>query len=161
MCRRVTFSTFLYDLTEILNIPYLFQNLFSENKRGMVWKLLVIPIQSRTNICNVTQCWASWFFTKNSDEAVETCGHNVSYRRNVICFHLSCFHLVCFLRKSTEFHDVQTECQIIIIHFLLIISHKPPACAKCCPPPYFLSLPHHYQYFTKVVVYIKRRWLST
>ena len=32
--------------------------------------------------------------------------------------------MVFFLSKSTEFHDMWTECQRIIIPFLLIISHK-------------------------------------
>ena len=37
------------------------------------------------------------------------------------CLRPSCFRWLCFLHKSTEFHDVRTECQrkIILINFLL------------------------------------------
>ena len=46
---------------------------------------------------------------------------------------LSCVRSVYFLRKSTEFHDMWTEYQIILIHFLLIISHKLLVFYKHCP----------------------------
>ena len=38
-----------------------------------------------------------------------------------VCLCPSCVRSVCFLRKSTEFHDMRTECQrkIILIYFLL------------------------------------------
>ena len=39
-------------------------------------------------------------------------------------FGLSCLCPVYFLRKSIEFNDMWTECQIITIHFLLLIYHK-------------------------------------
>ena len=47
-----------------------------------------------------------------------------------VCLSLSCARQVLFLRKSTKFHDIQTECQIkrIIIQFLLY---------------FFKSLPHY------------------
>ena len=35
---------------------------------------------------------------------------------------------------------MQTECQIIIFHFLLIIYHKSPEIAKRCPIPYLLQI---------------------
>ena len=44
----------------------------------------------------------------------------------------SCVRLVSFIRKSTEFHVMRMECQIIIFHFLLLISHKSPAVDKRC-----------------------------
>ena len=40
------------------------------------------------------------------------------------CFGPSWMYQVYFLHKSTEFHDMRTECQIILIHFVLIIYHK-------------------------------------
>ena len=69
----------------------------------------------------------------------------------------SLIFLVCFLRKSTEFHDMRKECQIIVIHFLLLIYHKYTACAKRYPLLYFISIPDRYRYVNKVTVYIKRR----
>ena len=35
---------------------------------------------------------------------------------------------------------MQTECQIIIFHFLLIIYHKSPEIAKRCLIPYLLQI---------------------
>ena len=52
-------------------------------------------------------------------------------------FGLSCILQLYFLRKSTEFHFLQTECQRILIHFLPLIYHKSPAIAKRCPLPIF------------------------
>ena len=49
----------------------------------------------------------------------------------------SCACRVYFLRKSTEFHVIRTECQIILFHFLLLISHKSPAIAKLLPSSLF------------------------
>ena len=37
--QRINFSMLLADLTEMLNHPYIFQNMFTENKQDMVWKL--------------------------------------------------------------------------------------------------------------------------
>ena len=45
-------------------------------------------------------------------------GHNMKF------VGLSCVHPVYFLHKSTEFHDMRTECQRILINFLLLIPHK-------------------------------------
>ena len=67
---------------------------------------------------------------------VGRCGHNVGHGHNASHFRLSCVRLVCFLRKSTEFHDMRTQCQIIIINFLLLISHKSIACTKRVAPRY-------------------------
>ena len=57
-------------------------------------------------------------------------GHNHRHGHNHRCFSTSCVRVVYFLRKSTEFYDMRTECQRILIHFLLIISHKSATCAK-------------------------------
>ena len=54
------------------------------------------------------------------------------------CFGPYCIRQVYFLRKSTEFHDMCTQCQIILIHLLLPISHKSPAIAKRFPLLVFL-----------------------
>ena len=59
-----TFIILLADLTEMLNNPYLFQNVFSENKQDMVWKLSGRSIQIYTNICNMTWFRASQFLQK-------------------------------------------------------------------------------------------------
>ena len=40
---------------------------------------------------------------------------------NMVRFRPSSIRLVYFLRNYTEFHVHQTECQIILLHFLLII----------------------------------------
>ena len=61
------------------------------------------------------------------DRNIGRCGCNVGHRNNASHFCLSCVRLVCFLRKSTECHDIRTECQRIIIHFLLLIYHKSAA----------------------------------
>ena len=55
---------------------------------------------------------------------VGSCGSNHSHGRNHSRFFSSCFHLVCFLRESTEFCDMRTKCQRILIHYLLLLSHK-------------------------------------
>ena len=77
------------------------------------------------------------------------------------CFGLSCVCTVHFLRNSTEFHDMRTECQRIIINFLLLISHKLLVIAKRCPLtyslPYFRS-PISIAIATQLMVYIKRRY---
>ena len=52
----------------------------------------------------------------------------------------SCVYQVYFLRKSTEFRYMHTECQIIIIRFIIIISNKPPVIAKRCHILYFLPI---------------------
>ena len=52
----------------------------------------------------------------------------------------SCVRLVYFLPKSIKFHDMRTECQIIIFHFLLLVSHKLPSIDKCCLLPYLLPI---------------------
>ena len=58
-------------------------------------------------------------------------------------FCLSCVRLVCFLLKSTDFHDMRTECQIILIHFFLLIflTNRYRFLDKGCPLPYLL--PNH------------------
>ena len=53
----------------------------------------------------------------------------VTIKRNFIP---SCIRQVYFLHKSTDFHVMRTEYQIILIHFLLIIYPKSPVIAKCC-----------------------------
>ena len=65
-------------------------------------------------------------------------GHNLSLGINQSRFGLSCVRLVYFIRKYTEFHDMWTECQIILVHFLLLISHKFLFIDKCCPLLHFL-----------------------
>ena len=55
------------------------------------------------------------------------------------CFGMSCICPVYSLLKSTEFHDMWTECQITLVHFLLLISHKLLFIDKCCPLLHFLS----------------------
>ena len=55
---------------------------------------------------------------------VGSCGRNHIHGHNYSRFCPSWIFIVCFLCKSTDFHDMRTECQRIIIHFLLIISHK-------------------------------------
>ena len=58
------------------------------------------------------------------------CGRNVDRGHNDRHIRLYCIRLLCFLCENTEFHDMQKECQRILIHFLLLISHKYAACAK-------------------------------
>ena len=58
------------------------------------------------------------------------CVHNDGHGHNAGYLCLFCVPLVCFLRKSTEFHDMRTECQRILIHFLLLIYHKYAVCTK-------------------------------
>ena len=53
-------------------------------------------------------------------------------------FGLSCICLLYFIRKYTEFYDMRTECQIIIIHLLLLISQKFLGENKRCPIPYLI-----------------------
>ena len=48
-------------------------------------------------------------------------GHKLGRGPNMGHFCPSCVRLVYFLRKPTEFHVKQTECQIILLHFLLLI----------------------------------------
>ena len=60
-------------------------------------------------------------------------GRNQRRGHNQRHFGLSCVRLVYFLCKSTEFHAMCTECQIILFSLLLIISHRRPEFAKHCP----------------------------
>ena len=71
---------------------------------------------------------------------LESCGRNISHGHNLSRFCPSCVRLVCFLCQCTEFHDMRTECQRIIINSLLLISHKSPSCAKRCPPGWVTSM---------------------
>ena len=57
-----------------------------------------------------------------------------------IHFFPSCVCKVYFLLKFTEFHDMRTECQKILFHFLLLIYHKSPDISKRCPLPYPLPI---------------------
>ena len=67
-------------------------------------------------------------FTQLGRGVIESgCGPNMG------CFRPSCAHLVYFLRKSTEFHVNQTECQKVLFHLLILIFlsflqslHSPP-----------------------------------
>ena len=76
--------------------------------------------------------------------SIGRCGRDIFYRHNASHFHLSFGCLVCFLRKSTEFHDMRTGCQIILIHLLLLIFHKSVVCANSVAlfdkAPQYLSL---------------------
>ena len=65
-----------------------------------------------------------------ASKQIGSCRSNAVHRHNACHFRPSCVCLVCFLRKSTELHDMLTECQRIIIHFLLLISHKLPVNAR-------------------------------
>ena len=58
------------------------------------------------------------------------CGHNVGHRQNATHVCLYFFRMLCFLNNFIEFHDMRTECQIILTHSLLLISHKSAACAN-------------------------------
>ena len=51
-------------------------------------------------------------------------GSNHIHGRNYSRFRPSCVRLVYCLHEHKEFHDMQTECQIILIDFLLLIYHK-------------------------------------
>ena len=75
-------------------------------------------------------------------------------------FGLSCIRPVYFIRKSTEFHDMRTECQRILIHLLLLISHILLAIAKRCPIPHLLPKicsPIAISVANQSIIYIKRR----
>ena len=48
-------------------------------------------------------------------------GHRTGRGHCMGRFRPSCVRLVYFLRKSTDFHVKQTECQKILFHFLLVI----------------------------------------
>ena len=76
-------------------------------------------------------------------------------------FVLSCICPVYFLHKSTEFQDMQMECQIILIHFFLLISHKFLVIANHCPLPYLLPnilYPIDISIANQFMVYSCRRW---
>ena len=64
------------------------------------------------------------------NERLGRCVRNVGHGRNASDFRMSCVCMVCFLSKSTQFHDMQTERQIILVHFLILISHKSAVFAK-------------------------------
>ena len=101
-----------------------------------------------------------------SEKGIGRCGRNVGHGHNDSHFCLSCVHLVCFLSKSTEFHEIRMECQIIIVHFLLLISPKYPACAKIDAlfpiSPRLLSLCYRGGglYKEELMIYIKRRGVT-
>ena len=48
----------------------------------------------------------------------------ISATDTIIAFFSSFICIVCFLLKSTEFHDMRSGCQIILIHLLLLVYHK-------------------------------------
>ena len=51
---------------------------------------------------------------------LESCSCMACPGPNSSRFRPSCVRIVCFLRKSTEFHVMRTECQRILINFLII-----------------------------------------
>ena len=127
---------------------------------SVIWKILkILNILMRTLYLMLSVSLDSGENSSNekvNESVVELgrCGSNLTHGHNLSHFRLSCACLVCCLRKSTQFHDMWMECQIIIIHFLLLISHQSPACAKRCHIPYLLLLPNCYCSVTKVMVYI-------
>ena len=64
-------------------------------------------------------------------------GHHFRRGHNQRLFGPSCVHILYFPRKSTEFHVMRKECQIILVRLLLIISYKSPAIADRFPLPTF------------------------
>ena len=52
---------------------------------------------------------------------LEIVGRNMRRGPIQICYGPYCVRQVDLLRKSTDFHDMRTECQIIIINFFLLI----------------------------------------
>ena len=68
----------------------------------------------------------------------------VSSGHNLECFiyleHFGLYRVfpLHYLRKSTEFHHMWTECQIIFINFLQLISHELLEIAYLCPILYSL-----------------------
>ena len=61
------------------------------------------------------------FYTLKSLSEFGTSGHKLGHGPNMGRFCPSCVRLVYFLRKSTDFHVKQTECQRVIFHFLPLI----------------------------------------
>ena len=60
-------------------------------------------------------------------------GRNLIQGHIQIYFDPSCVRRVYFIRKSTEFHVMWTDCQIIIINLLPLISHISPTTTKVIP----------------------------
>ena len=82
---------------------------------------------------NESFCVVHWFdFIRDSSMLRKLVNREGKIRQHFQgCLRLSCIRKLCFLHKSTDFHDMRTECQrkSIIIHFLLY--------------SFFQSLPNH------------------
>ena len=74
-------------------------------------------------LSEINQYWEIWYTAKEKIQ-----------QHFQGCIRPSFVRQVCFVRKSTEFHDMRTECQrkIILIYFLLysFFNHSPITCAK-------------------------------
>ena len=87
------------------------------------WVGSITPLQYPIGLCQLGsphKIWVQYF-----EESVGRCGRNVSHGHDLSRFRQSCVQLVFFLCKSTEFHDMRTECfkEFSFISYLLFLTN--------------------------------------
>ena len=141
-----------YYLHIYINLNSIFERVFKQTKKNRISYLINTFVMNQgSSILAIKQ-----FFVF----AIGRRGRIMKQVHIMRCFGLFCVHSVYYLRKSTEFCDIRTECQIIIIYFLLIASHQFREIDKCQPLPYSLLgilSPIAIDIDTQLMVYIKRR----